>query len=249
VEMAEPDEADLRYDLNVRAAERHEKDLESPRDAITALNAALEARPGDPAVLKSLERLYRSEQMWDDLLENLKQQAAAAEEKEPRVALRIAIGDLYAAQLQSPSDAIEHYRLVLDEDLTNDHAIQAVRAIGEAREELRLDAAGVLEPVLRGAGRHEELAAALELRLRAQTDPSDRATTLRTIARVQDEQLGRPVQGAQALGALGRRRGHPRATMRSMGIRARAATAAGTFTSPLMSRRQSRSLGSVIIFM
>lgn len=199
VELTEPDEAELRYDLNVRAAERYEKDLESPRDAISALNAALEARAGDPAVLKALERLYRSEQMWDELLENLKQQAAAAAEKEPRVALRTAIGDLYAAQLQSPSDAIEQYRLVLDEDPASDHAIKAVRAIGEAHEELRLDAANVLEPVLRGAGRHEELAAALELRLRAQTEPADRAATLRAIATVQDEQLGRPLDAEAAL--------------------------------------------------
>ncbi|WP_044241675.1 tetratricopeptide repeat protein [Chondromyces apiculatus] len=199
VELTEPDEADLRYDLNVSAAERYEKALQSPRDAINALNAALEARAGDRAVLKALERLYRSEQMWDELLENLKQQAAAAEDTASRVALRTAIGDLYAKELQSPSDAIEQYQLVLGEDPSSDHAIKAVRAIGEAQDELRLDAANVLEPVLRNAGRYEELAAALELRLRAQTEPTDRATTLRAIALVQDEQLKRPLEAEAAL--------------------------------------------------
>ena len=199
VDLTEPDEGDLRYELNVSAAGRYEKDLASPRDAISALNAALEARAGDPAVLKALERLYRAEQMWDDLLENLKLQAAAAAETDARVALRTAIGDLYAGELQSPSDAIVEYQLVLDEAPGSDHAIKAVRAIGEAHEELRLDAAKVLEPVLRGAGRHEELAAALELRLRAQTEPADRATTLRAIAVVQDEQLGKPLEAEAAL--------------------------------------------------
>ncbi|MGK4007849.1 tetratricopeptide repeat protein [Sorangium sp. So ce1036] len=199
VELAEPDEEALRYDLNVRAAERYERDLASPRDAITALCAALEAKPGDPAVLSSLERLYRAERMWDDLLSNLMQQASAAADRDARIKLRTAIGDLYAGELESPSEAIEQYRLVLDEDPANDHAIQAVRAIGEAREELRLDAAEVLEPVLRAAGRNEELAAALELRLRAQTEPSDRAATLRAIAAVQDEQLGRPLDAESAL--------------------------------------------------
>lgn len=199
VELTQQDEGDLRYDLNVRAAERYEKDLSSPRDAITSLNAALDARAGDPAVLKALERLYRAEQMWDELLENLKLQAAAAGEKDARVALRTAIGDLYAGELQSPSDAILEYQLVLDEEPSSDHAIKAVRAIGEAHEDLRLDAAKVLEPVLRGAGRYEELAAALELRLRAQTEPSDRAATLRSIATVQDEQLSRPRDAEAAL--------------------------------------------------
>lgn len=199
VELAGPGDADLKYSLLVRAAERYEKPLASPRDAITALLGALDARPGDPTVLTSLERLYRSEQMWDELLENLKLQAGAAATQEDRIKLRTAIGDLYADQLQSPSDAIEQYRFVFEDDSQNSHAIKAVWAIGEAREELRLDAADVLEPVLRKAGRFEELASALELRLRAQTDPQDRAKTLRAIAAVEDEQLNRL---ANAEGAL-----------------------------------------------
>jgi hypothetical protein len=46
-----------------------------------------------------------------------------------------------------------------------------------------------------------------------------------------------------------RRPDQPIATMRSIGTRARSAIAGGTLTSPVMSRRQSRSFGSVIIFM
>ncbi|MEZ4314782.1 MAG: tetratricopeptide repeat protein [Polyangiaceae bacterium] len=200
VELTDPNDADdqeLRYELNLSAAARYEKDLNDPREAINVLCLALEAKPGDSAVLVALERLYRSEQMWDDLLANLKQQAAAAETSEARVKLRTAIGDLFAGELASPSDAVAEYRLVLDDDPTSEHAIEAVRKIGEANEELRLDAADVLEPVLRSAGRFEDLVAALELRLRAQTDPSDRARTLRTIATVEDEQRSRP-EGAES---------------------------------------------------
>ena len=43
--------------------------------------------------------------------------------------------------------------------------------------------------------------------------------------------------------------GYPIATMRSIGTRARSATSAGTLTSNFISRRLSRSFGSVIIFM
>ncbi|MFT3775594.1 MAG: tetratricopeptide repeat protein [Minicystis sp.] len=197
VELAGSDESDLRYELNVKAAECWEKQLDDRREAISALNAALDARPADPAVLKSLERLYRDEKLWDDLLGNLQLQASAAETKEQRVALRTAIGDLYAKELSSSHDALEQYRLVLDDEPANDHAIAAVRAIGEGHEELRLDAAEILEPVLRGGARHEELVAILELRLKAQTDPTDRAKTLRAIAAVEDEGRGRP-QAAEA---------------------------------------------------
>ncbi len=199
VELCDGDEGELRYDLNVRAADTYEKKLDDRREAINALNAALDARPGDAAVLASLERLFRAEQLWDDLLSNLQLQASAAESKEGRVKLRTAIGDLYNAQLDSPSDALEQYRLVLEDEPGNDHAIAAARGIGEAREELRLDAADILEPVLRAGNRHEELVLVLELRLRAQTDPSDRAKTLRAIAAVEDEGRARPVEAEAAL--------------------------------------------------
>jgi tetratricopeptide (TPR) repeat protein len=199
VELAGSADADLRYDLNVRAADRFEKSLNNRREAISSLNAALDARPADATVLGSLERLYRAEQMWDELLDNLKLQAANAGTKEDRVKLRTAIGDLYADQLASPQDALEHYRLVLDDDATNDHAIKAIRTIGEGREELRLDSADALEPVLRAASRWEELVGVLEMRLKAQTEGTDRAKTLRAIALVEDEKLSRTQAAESAL--------------------------------------------------
>ena len=66
VELSGADEAELRYDLNVRAAKCYEDQLNDRREAIQALGAALEARPADGAVLKALERLYRAERLWDD---------------------------------------------------------------------------------------------------------------------------------------------------------------------------------------
>ncbi len=157
VELSEPNEANLRYELNLRAAECYEKQLNDRREAISALGAALEARPGDPAVLKALERLYRAERMWDDLLGNLKLQVASAESIEARVALRTAMGDLYAAQLENPNDALDQYRLVLELEPQNNHAIASARRIGEAREDLRLPTADILEPVLRAGKRYEEV--------------------------------------------------------------------------------------------
>jgi tetratricopeptide (TPR) repeat protein len=199
VELAKDDEADLRYTLNLRAAERFEKELDNRREAIAALGAALDVRAGDLPVLRSLERLYRAESMWDELLDNLKLQANLAEAREARVALRTAIGDLYAKQLENPGDALEQYRLVLGEDASDAHAIEAAFAIGEERDELRADAVDVLEPVLRAEGKHELLVKALEMRLRAQTDPTERARTLRSEAVVLDVNLER---ASDALGAL-----------------------------------------------
>ncbi len=199
VEIATEAEVDLRYELNVKAAGLHEGPLKNVREAITALGAALDARPGDPAVLKHLERAFRAEQMWDELLDNLKDQAARAEAATDRGALRVAIGDLYKDKLESPVDALEQYRLVLDETPDNAAALAAATSIAESSADLRLDAAEALIPVLRALGKHAERVKVLELKLLAQTEPDARAATLREIAEVLDRELSRTGDAEAAL--------------------------------------------------
>jgi tetratricopeptide (TPR) repeat protein len=92
-------------------------------------------------------------------------------------------------QLQDAQSALEAYRGVLEGGF-DEESVAAIRSIGESRDELRGDAADALEPVLRAAGRHQELVSALELRLRAQTEPEDRARTLRALAEVSEQSLG-----------------------------------------------------------
>src|SRR5262249_53009040 len=89
--------------------------------------------------------------------------------------------------------------LVLDDTPTDDHAIRAVRAIGETREELRLEAVEILEPVLRTAGRIDDLVTGLELRLQALSDPLDRARPLHAVAQVLDADLDRAADAEAAL--------------------------------------------------
>lgn len=199
VELASDGEADLKYELSIKAADRFETGLSNPREAIQMLNAALEARAGDDKALKNLERLYRSEQMYPELLENLRDQAARASEVDARAALRVAIGDLYKDKLNGAVDALEQYRLVLEEVPTNEGAISALRSIAESNEDLRLDATDVLLPVLRSANRHEDRVAALELRLKALSDPEARAGALKEIAQVLDAELGKTDEAEAAL--------------------------------------------------
>ncbi len=203
VELASTEESDLRYDLAVRAATRLEGPLSNPREAIASLGAALEVRPGDRTVLKSLERLYRAESMFDDLLENLKEQAAHAESIDDRSGLRVAIGDLYKDKLDNRAEALAQYRLVLDEsDASSTAALaaqRAVRKLAEDDEGLRLEAADILLPALRASaaatgvdavGLHKERVAVLELKLSALSDPDARAAVLREISDVTDLELG-----------------------------------------------------------
>jgi tetratricopeptide (TPR) repeat protein len=198
VELCGDGDEDLKFQLLIEAARRFEVDLTDRREAIECLNQALTVRASDVDVLKRLDALYTQERLWPELLDNLKLQAGAATDAEARRALRKRVAALYAVEMQDPQSALDAYREVLEAGFDAE-AAAAVQGIGETHEELRLDAAEVLEPVLRAAGRHAELAAVLELRLRAQTEAVDRARTLRSLAEVAETSLGDVERAESAL--------------------------------------------------
>ena len=155
-------------------------------------------REKDAEVLRRLDALYTHGRLWPELLDNLKLQAEVATDEAARTALKKRIAALYAVQLQDAQSALEAYREVLAGGF-DEESVAAIRSIGETRDELRADAADALEPVLRAAGKHQELAAALELRLRAQTESPDRARTLRALAQVAETELGDVERAESAL--------------------------------------------------
>ena len=117
-------------------------------------------------VMKRLDALYTHERMWPELLENLRLQAGVTTDDGARRFLKKRIGALLAGQLEDPAQALEAYREVIATEYDSD-AATAIREIGEAREELRAEAADALEPVLRNASRWSDLADVLEMRLDA----------------------------------------------------------------------------------
>ncbi|MGZ5966930.1 MAG: tetratricopeptide repeat protein, partial [Polyangiales bacterium] len=199
VDITPSAEEDLRYDLLVRRARRAETGTKDPQEAISSLQAALSVRPGDREAVRALERLYESEKMWPELMEAMRLRAATVEDSAERIDLRKRIATLQARELQDPTGALEIYRQVLDEAHSDEGAIAAVRAIGEKDDTLRHTAAEILEPVLRSAGRHDDLVAVLEMRLAGEQDHLDRSRTLQAIARVHEEGRKQPVEARNAL--------------------------------------------------
>lgn len=198
VELASDDDAELKYTLLMSAAKTLENRLNEPGRAIEVLSQALTVRPGDSEALELQNRLYRRERMWHELLDNLRLEAGSATAAADRARLRREIGEIYASELSQYEDAVEAYRLVIEEQPEDEAAIAAVTRIGREHEELRDNVASILIPALRQTGRHQELVQALELRLSTQTEPSERAETLRAAAEVLERQLNR-AEDAQAM--------------------------------------------------
>lgn len=198
IELCGEFDEDLKHRLLLDAAKCYELGLQDRREAVILLGQALAMKPGDAEITARLIDLYEAEKMWPELLDALRAEAERATEPAQSWKLTKRIGRLLAAELEDYPGALESFRSVLTTGYDEETAAE-VRKIGEGREELRRDAADILIPVLETAGRHAELADAYELRLRAETDPVDRATTLRTIAKVAETQLNDLPRAQQAL--------------------------------------------------
>ncbi|HEX4337856.1 MAG TPA: tetratricopeptide repeat protein [Polyangiaceae bacterium] len=199
VELASDDDKELKYELLVKAADVFEKKLGQRTNAIDVLNQALLVQPAAPAVLTALNRLYRAEEMWPELLDNLRLEATHADSVEGRANLRKEIAAILSSKLSSHEDALESYGLVLSERPSDAEAVAAVRKLGEDHEHLRPMAASILVPVLTDGGLDEQLVDVLEMRLTTESEPGARAATLRSIAEVLDQKLKRPAQAEAAL--------------------------------------------------
>ncbi|MBK6691681.1 MAG: tetratricopeptide repeat protein [Myxococcales bacterium] len=182
VELCGEDDEGLRFQLHLDAAQRYEEGLGDRREAIAQLVLANDVRSDDD-VVRRLGVLYEQEKLWSELLENLRLQAGRSSDGAVKATLRKRAAGLMAKELEDPAGAVQAYREVLDAGV-DDEAVAALFALGRAVEELRADVVDVLEPVLRASSRHGELMDALEMRLHAQTEPMERARTLREVARL-----------------------------------------------------------------
>lgn len=199
VDLAGDDEAELKFEWLVAAARRLEQDLSDRPRAIESLVEALALRPEHKETRAELNRLYRAEEMWSDLLDNLRLEAGSEPDASRRLDLRREAGRVLASKLESHEEAIEAYRLVLEERPEDEESLDAVRRIGEEQEHLRSHAADVLIPVLRQTGLRERLVDALEMRLSVESEPGARVESLRTMAQVQEMELGNPRHAAATL--------------------------------------------------
>jgi golgin subfamily B member 1 len=189
VDLCGEDDGTLRRTLLLDAARSYEVGLQDRRAAVSMLDEALAAEPGDAEIMERLALLYEAEGMWPELLDNLRARAEAEADPAKKAALTKHAARLLASELDDHAQALETYREVLVAGY-DDEAAHAVRDLGEQREELRREAAEALEPLLREQGKHELLVGVLELRLRAESEPHERAATRKQIASVCETSLG-----------------------------------------------------------
>ncbi len=146
-----------RTELYLNLAELLEVQMGDPGQAIGAYNSAVDADPEAPSqdALVALDRLYRRQMQWPDLIRVLERRAGLSQEPDEQVKFKLEIANLYDSYLDDSAHAIAAYRDVVTIDSRNLAALRALESLYEktGQSEAYLD---VLENQLDASGTDAE---------------------------------------------------------------------------------------------
>ncbi|HVR18609.1 MAG TPA: hypothetical protein VMS65_02895, partial [Polyangiaceae bacterium] len=199
VDLTSDDDADQKFELLVAAAKTYEEKLDDRMGAIDAYARALAVKPREKAVLEALNRLYRAESQWTELLSNLKTQVDSTTDAAERATLHKEVGRVESEKLSNYEDALEAFRLALADAPNDTESIDAVHTLGKEHDTLRRTVAEILVPVLKQTERWEALADLLELRLTVESEAGERTQTLWAMAEIFENRLKKPADAEAAL--------------------------------------------------
>ena len=157
-------------------------------DAIAAWEQVLEIDPSRADAVAALERLYREEKRWPDVVDLYERRMGFVVRIDEAVALRIKLAQVHEKELADLSTAVESYASALGGDPANAVALAALeRLVGEPAA--RREAAEVLEPIYIARADWPRLARIYEAHLDGSSEPAERLDLTRQIARLYEEQL------------------------------------------------------------
>jgi golgin subfamily B member 1 len=170
-------------------AELYENEIKDPKAAIATYTQVLDDEPMDAQALAALDKLYKEQQEWEPYVDVLRKRIELDVNEADLVDLKLRLGGALEQHLGDPAGALENYREILLIDPANDAARAALEAM-LTRDDLRAEAAGILEEIYEGRGDWEKLIQALEILAAAESDIAGRVGLLRKVARAAADNLG-----------------------------------------------------------
>ncbi len=129
-EAASPDRSpEVRRDVLLRLAASFEGDLGDLERAEQALVQVLQEHAKDAAALASLDRIYETQGMYDNLSSVLKQRIAITDSSDELVKLHLRLGRVYAEALEDVEGAIASYLAVLEHESRSPEALEALERL------------------------------------------------------------------------------------------------------------------------
>ncbi len=171
----------VKADTYVQMGDLCEDELGVPEQAPGYYTKALDEHPESIGALKALERIYKQQGKWDDLLDIQRRKAAALEDPEEVVEAKLEVAETYEDRLQDAEEAIEVYRDVLTTDPTNLQALKGLERLYAQRE------------------RWQELLQVLETQFEVVETEKERIQILLRTASMWEEEFVKPDKAAERL--------------------------------------------------
>ncbi|MCP4602512.1 MAG: tetratricopeptide repeat protein [Proteobacteria bacterium] len=170
----------------------YEEHLDDTFEAIGSWRTVLDNDNRDPAAIEALDKLYTKESMFPELLDNLMLQKEMTSDQAMRIELCSRIGEIQGNELADLDGAIDSYSEVLAQQPTHAKAINALDELAKD-ESVRMRAIEVIEPLHTEAGRWDQLAAIMELKLEIIDDPQERLNELLSLADIHEAGRSQPL--------------------------------------------------------
>jgi tetratricopeptide (TPR) repeat protein len=182
-------DADERKPILYEIARLYEVQLADPEHAIETYIAVLEDDEVDAVALEALDRLYRQTGRWSEYADVLRRRVVLDLDEAALVDLKFRLAEAQNHHLDEPAGALENYREILFLDAAHEGARLALEGMLE-QEELRAEAASILEGIYEGREDWERLLGAIEILAAASGETERRVSLLRKAATTAASQLG-----------------------------------------------------------
>ena len=184
LQNAESDE-ERRSILRMMAKIQEEK-IGKKDEAIDYYRQILDIFPQDEETLEALDRLYLSEENYDDLVNILQKKLELHADDESTDVIEYRMGQVYQHKLDSISQAIELYKAILERHPLHEGANAAMKELLE-NDDYKLEASKVLERVYEKTEQYESLVLVLEIQLEEEYDPKNQVQLLVRIATIHQD--------------------------------------------------------------
>ena len=172
---------DTKAGVYVEMGDLCEQQLAIPDQAGNYYRQALDVAPAHVGALEALERVYRREERWEELLSILQRKADALTKPEQVLETRLGIAENFEDRLNDPERAIQGYRQVLELDPTNLRGLKGLERLYTQREQW------------------QDLLQILEAQFDVVSTERDRIAILTRLASMWEEQFVKPDKAAERL--------------------------------------------------
>lgn len=184
----------IRYEM----AKLYETELKDLDRAIDTYNLVLEDEPTDIRALAALDVLYNQLGRWEPYVETLRRRIELDATESELIDLKFRLGQTLEKHVGDASGALENYREILFLTPQHEGARDALESL-LTNENLKAEAAAILENIYEERGDWAKLLTALEILSDAEGNSERRVALLRKIARISSEMLSDQTRAFAAL--------------------------------------------------